>query len=493
MDGVLGLLLFAVAAVVMYYAVRPPDGEDAPVLQPEPLPQPVPAIEPHGNESTPPPGAAGAATGTPSGATTRTPTGAGHARLPTLRSGTGDILGYGTTGDDGYRHAGGYAAIELLTTGYAPMKDAIVEVAVIRMDSRGAPIETYRTLVRPRPGDPVSDTLGTIAADDLLDAPTYAELTPTLLDLLAGSVVVTLRAGHAGAFLAARFLQSGQLPDRLPALSLDKFVPTLLGTPNLRPATLARRLATPYPVPPTAMDRAALVAACVPPLLDRFGDALRYPCPPYQADQTGQARNIITVAGARPSTPRRTPWTPVPPIPFLSDLLAAAPLSVHEMNDPRVAAYLEDVTTLLAQGRIVKDEVIDLGQRLARAGTSTERIRAISSRLLESLREASFGHPTLSPTQLRHLRAAAASLSVPGYFDDLIPPPPEPVPEPGSGSFARPVRKPPPAAKLPRCGNCLRVGHYTAMCPTPGVGRVASIGRAEPPGRVGPIRPIGPA
>ncbi len=503
MEGLLGLLLLAAATAVLIGMGRSRRGSDprepgrpSQVLPLMPLEDPGPpdavVVGPDG-AAAPASSRDGAAAPTSSrdGAPANAPANA-PAHAP--RRGD-DLLRYGGGSGPGVPHTGGYAALGLLTTGYAPMKDAVVELAVVRMDAQGRVAETFSTLVRPGHGEPAADTLGTIDTEDLLAAPTFDEIAPRLLEWLSGVVVVAHHGGHAGRFLAARFLRAGMLPQPMPALNLDRFGPGPFGTPNLRAATLARRLGLTHPVPAAALDQARLVAACLPTVLARSGASLRYPCAP--ADHAAGAAVVpgtVLIGGSGGG--RRTRPPAAAAVPFLADLLALAPIGAQEMNDPRVAAYLEDVASLLVQGRMVKSELADLAQRMARAGTSTDQLRDISARFLESLREAAFRRTALSSTDVRHLRAAATSLGVPGYFDDLIPPRPPEVPEPGSGSFARPVRKPPPATpppRLPRCGNCLRVGHYTAACPMPATGRALGGGRVEPPGRVGPIRPIGPA
>ena len=483
MEGLLGLLLLAAAVLVLVALHRPRHpgpGCGRPVAT---------SSVPRATDPGPPAGE-------------RVPTGervpAGEPP-PRPRPRGDDLLRYGGPGCAGVPHHGGYAALGILTTGYAPMKDTIVELAVVRTDPAGAPLETFTTLIRPHDGEAVTDTLGTIDPEELLAAPTFAQLAPTLLALLSGVVVVTHHGGHAGSFLAARFLRAGILPDPMPALSLDRFGPSLFGTPNLRAPTLARRLGVAHPLPATAADQARLAAACLAALLARPGKPLRYPRAPVAADRhvvVGAASTMPMTGAGVDGGRRRTPPVTVTPQPFLSELLAQAPISAQELNDPRVAAYLEDVAAMLAQGRLVHDELGELARRMARAGTSGQELRAISARFAESLREAVFGRPSPAPTELRQLRAAAASLGIPGYFDDLVPLPAPRAPEPGSGSFARPARRPPPPrppVRLPRCGNCLRVGHSTVVCPMPAAGPALGIGPLEPPGRVGPIRPIGPA
>lgn len=499
MEGLLGLLLLGVAATVligMGRSRRTPGqgpGRTSPVT-PLTAPRdaaPLDALVVDQDGAPPPAGSAASPSASPAAGSA-----AGSVGTPARVSRRGDdLLRYGGGSGPGVPHPGGYAALGLLTTGYAPMKDAVVELAVVHLDAQAQVTQTFSTLVRPAHGEPAADTLGTIDTDDLLAAPTFAEVAPRLLELLSGVVVVAHHGGHAGRFLAARFLQAGMLPEPMPALSLDRFGPGPFGTPNLRAATLARRLGIDHPVPATAQDQARLVAACLPTVLARWGSSLRYPCAPVD-QPAGSAVVPGTVLTGGSGGSRRHRRQAAAPVPFLAELFALAPIGAQEMNDPRVAAYLEDVASLLAQGRMVKTELADLAQRMARAGTSTDQLRDISARFLESLREAAFRRTSLSSTDVRHLRAAATSLGVPGYFDDLIPPPPPQVPAPGSGSFARPVRKPPPQqppARLPRCGNCLRMGHYTAACPMPPAGRALGAGRVEPPGRVSPIRPIGPA
>ncbi|MBK8437739.1 MAG: hypothetical protein IPL37_14820 [Austwickia sp.] len=512
MEGLLGLLLLGAAALVLAGVISTRSARSRGASDP---------VDRRSGGSGPPVMLAELADLTHLANATDPAEGSGGGResraTPTpARGRTRELLQYAGTDARGYSHTGDYAAIALLTTGYAPYQDSVLELAVTRTDGRGHPIERYCTLLRPTHGTGaagVLDRLRTISPDDLLDAPTFAELAPAVLELLAGAVVVTHHGAHEQGFLATLFVKAGILPEPMPALSLDRFGPNLFGTPNVRTGTLARHLRVAFPVPATAADHADLVAATLPSVLSRLGPSLTYPCRP--ASVPAGSTQVITPGGARIHGLRRHRPPAAIVTPFVGELLAAAPLSVQELNDPAVAAYTEDITVLLSAGRIVKDEVNDLAQRMARAGTSAEQLRAIAARLLESLREAAFRRTTspasaatsrlaskpvktgaLTDTELRHLRASATSLGIPGYFDDLIPPPVPVAPEPGSGSFARPVRKPlppEPPARLPRCGNCLRMGHYTAACPSFGTSRTGAIGPVEPPRRVGPIRPIGPA
>lgn len=390
----------------------------------------------------------------------------------------GRLLRPGEAAADGEAvHRGPYAVVSLATSGFTPMRDRVVEIAVVRLDANGRLVDEWATLLDPAPGDVGPLLLHGLVVPDVAGAPRFGDVGRSLLARLEGHVVAAHRADLTQAFLAAEFRAASLLPPTFPALDTFRLAQASIPTPNHRLPTLAAHLNL---APPTgaAADDARLVTGVAAAVLGRHREAIVYPVPAPPAlsgpaPPPGPARS----RSHRPPAAATDPW--------LAELLAGLRMGAREAHDPRVALYVETVVGLLARGRIVADEVRELGGVLARSGYSAADIQGVLEHLLESIREAAFERPRLGAARLRHLRAAAASLGSPGYFDDLVPPPAPPAPPPGSGSFARPVRKPPPPprppARLPRCGHCLTIGHYTSMCP-----------RRRRPGPVSPVDPVAP-
>lgn len=384
---------------------------------------------------------------------------------PASRPARTRLFGLGSLTPGGVRHDGGYAVVGYTTTGFTPVRDRIVEIAVLHTDAAGKVQGRYTTYLSP--GQSAIPEHLSHLTDHLLQAPSFARAAPHLLALLKGRVVVTQHAEFLESFLDAHLMESGVLAPSLPALCTFEMGRATFATRNHRLGTLAREVGARAVVGRSATDDAYAMAAILPAVLARHDGALTYPCAP--AEDSG---GVLLQNGPPPhaGATGTDPW--------LAELFARSSGLARELNDARVARFLDVLVPLLLQGRLVVEEVRDLTRLLVAAGYSAADLRAIQERLLENLRRAAYDGKTIPRTGLHHLRATAVSTGIPTYFDDLIPETPPPAPAPGSGSFSRPVRKPLPPAPpphAPRCGHCLQMGHYTSQCPKRERGPVRAI------------------
>ncbi len=392
------------------------------------------------------------------------------------------LFGYGVraTGPTltGHRHDGPFTVLAISTTGLSPASDRIIELAMVRLTADGRVTHRWSSVL-----DPAGQPLGLTAVNglttrDTAGARTFTDAVGPFMTLAGGAVVVAHNAEFAEAFLLHEFLRAGLLAPSVPALSATRLAQVTVATPNHRLGTVAHHLGVRHGPDGSATAEAAALADIFPPLLRRHAGTLVYPVPPLPP---------LPLDRVPPGRLRRGPVPGRHADPWLDELMRAVPISALEVHDPRAAAYVEMLTTLLARGHIVTAEARELSGLAARAGFSPAAIRSILERFCELLRQAAFeATPRLGPAHVRHLRAVATSLGLSTYFDDLIPPRTQVAPEPGSGSFSRPVRKPLPPAPprlAPRCGHCLAIGHWTPACPR--------LGRRDA-GRVTPIRPITP-
>lgn len=103
----------------------------------------------------------------------------------------------------------GFAVIDFETTGlFAGGHDRVVEVAMVHVDPNGEIEGRWDTLVNPG-RDLGPQHIHRIRAAEILDAPTFAQIIPRLLELLAGRVVVSHNASFDLKFLAAEFDRAG--------------------------------------------------------------------------------------------------------------------------------------------------------------------------------------------------------------------------------------------------------------------------------------------
>lgn len=103
----------------------------------------------------------------------------------------------------------GFAVIDLETTGLLTgMHHRIAEVAVVHVEPDGSISGQWETLVNPE-RDLGPQRIHGILATDILSAPTFAQIAPRLVELLAGRIIVAHNAAFDMGFLTAEFERMG--------------------------------------------------------------------------------------------------------------------------------------------------------------------------------------------------------------------------------------------------------------------------------------------
>ncbi len=127
-------------------------------------------------------------------------------------------------------------ALDLETTGLSPRRDAITEIAVVRLE--GGERRTYTSLVRPhRPIPPEVERITGITNELVRDAPPLEDALSGALPLLEGGVWVIQNAGFDLGFLAPALARLGV---RMEPEVIDTLVLARRGLPGLKSYRLAR-------------------------------------------------------------------------------------------------------------------------------------------------------------------------------------------------------------------------------------------------------------
>jgi DNA polymerase III epsilon subunit-like protein len=111
-----------------------------------------------------------------------------------------------------------YAIIDLETTGLDKTRNRIIEVAIRRIDANGKFIDEISTLINPEVSDVGPTFIHHIKAEDILDAPTFSEFAPEILNRISGSIVVAHHAAFEDGFLGAEFARIGVGIPNIPAI-----------------------------------------------------------------------------------------------------------------------------------------------------------------------------------------------------------------------------------------------------------------------------------
>jgi DNA polymerase III subunit epsilon len=102
----------------------------------------------------------------------------------------------------------GWAVVDVETTGLHPVRDRIVEVAVIRLGPNAEKVDEWSTLVNPG-NRPLGGRIHGIRPRDLEDAPPFEVIREDLLARFAGRVIVAHNASFDVGFLQAETIRSG--------------------------------------------------------------------------------------------------------------------------------------------------------------------------------------------------------------------------------------------------------------------------------------------
>ena len=200
-----------------------------------------------------------------------------------------------------------FAVIDVETTGLDPERERVLELAILRADEQGRPIDHWVT--RFHPGGPVRAThIHGITDADVAGAPRFADLAVQIGTALQGLVLVAHNAEFDLAFLQAEFARAS-----LPMPQVSTYC-TLQGStvylPHLRRRTLAEccgALGVTHQQAHSALGDAYAAAG----LLERYLAMDRQTG--YDAPLTA-SRALRDGAAARPSAaPSLPPSAPAPP------------------------------------------------------------------------------------------------------------------------------------------------------------------------------------
>lgn len=307
-----------------------------------------------------------------------------------------------------------FAVVSIATTGLSPVTDRIVEFAVVRADADGRVVDDYVTLLDP--GRDVGPLLvHGIASDEVLQAPTFADVAGELLARLDGAVVVAHDAAVVERFLAAELARIDVALPLNPALCARWLARRTLRAPDQRLDTLARVVGLPVPDTATALADARLLAALLPRMLGALGERPRFLTGIRPMPEVAVAVGPATRTGE----PRPAPGG------WIASMVARLPRAVVDAPNADAQRYVDVLTSALADGRIAGGE----GQLLARlagsAGIGADQVLALHRRVLGHLRACALENSILTTAELRQLRTVASGLGLPDAFDDLRPTSPQ--------------------------------------------------------------------
>lgn len=291
-----------------------------------------------------------------------------------------------------------FTVIDVETTGFAAHKhDRIIEVALVRADAAGSITDTWHTLVNPDRSPGPTHVHG-ITAEQLAGAPRFADVLPFIASRLAGTVVVAHNALFDLGFLSAEFLRSGTQPPLWPTLCTMDLAGHFTDARRLHDCCHAAGIT--LHAAHTALGDATATAF----LLEHYlRDAPLLGIDPFEV-LTEQDLPLTTADRCDPPLVKsRTAHIDTPAVDSLPLLAARAQLTGPA--DPAANAYLDVLTTAVADLQLSAAERQDLTQAAQTWGLEPHRITRLHRLLLRQLA------PHLSDTDRTRLTLALATES----------------------------------------------------------------------------------
>jgi len=302
----------------------------------------------------------------------------------------------------------GFAVIDFETTGLFPGRgDRVVEVAVVHVDPDGTVTGTWDTLVNPR-RDLGPQHIHGIRSSDVLDAPTFEQIAPRLIELLSERTIVAHNASFDTRFLIAELTRIGYTPD----LKTQALCTMQLATEFLPGSgrSLADCCAA-YDIELTGAHRASVDALATARLLEAYilGTPLWQGWADYAA-ASGVAWPALTGGSAQPTQWRPREASAVTPRSFLERIagtMSAFAGSVEELD------YLALLDRCLLDRQLSVHESTSLVEFAAQHGVSRSACEQLHARYFTDLARAAWADGILTATELADLAAVAELLSIP--------------------------------------------------------------------------------
>ncbi|WP_263118763.1 exonuclease domain-containing protein [Cellulomonas fimi] len=317
---------------------------------------------------------------------------------------------------------GGFAVVDVETTGLSPRRDRVVSVAVIQLDRQGNVQDEWSTLIDPQ--GPVGAThIHGITQQDVVGAPIFGEVVPHLLPLFEGRVLAGHNMSFDSSFLKYEFGRAGWGWPTVPMLCTlresQHFLPYLdrrrltdccwacdielvdahsaLGDARATAALLSHYLVGGTGIAPLSAHRALVDLASRTTWPQRAGDGHLFDADEPRRPLTARARSVIRRAPAAHPT-----------------LLESFTLSdAIEAGAPDEALpYLETLVAALEDVQITEEERIALDHIAEANGLEDTEVAAAHRGLLQALAREAVEDGVLRAAERTELRSTAELLDV---------------------------------------------------------------------------------
>jgi DNA polymerase-3 subunit epsilon len=325
--------------------------------------------------------------------------------------------------DSAPREASSFVVLDVETTGLFPTKhDRIIEIALVRLDEAGHPLEEFVTLVNPE-RDIGPTRIHGISARDVLGAPLFSEIAGDVIARIEGTVLVAHNARFDSDFLAAEFSRLGfQLPKSPMVCTLHLARTGRIPVASYKLGSMCKELNIPHPGVHAALNDARATAMLFSMLLRRVWTSKS-----KRLMDLGCESEIIPPTSRWPRltpTGKRLERSSIPPQEspsFLSSLVTRLAPAAMAGSSAAADEYIDLLNRALEDRRVTAEEGDLLLETANRWGLAREDVAAIHQNYLVALVNAALQDGIVTKAESSDLYEVGRLLGFEAvYADQLI-------------------------------------------------------------------------
>ena len=173
---------------------------------------------------------------------------------------------------------GPFAIIDLETSGFNPPECKILEIAILKIDSKGNEIERFTTLIDPQDDNVGRTDIHQIDLSMLIGAPNFEEVSGRILEMIEDSVVVAHNARFEENFLFHELTEAGLDLPIIPALDTLWLSRQTKQLPNYKLQTVVSSFEENFANQHTALGDVIAVSKILPKMIS-LAKPIFYPIP----------------------------------------------------------------------------------------------------------------------------------------------------------------------------------------------------------------------
>ncbi|TRZ88033.1 MAG: 3'-5' exonuclease [Streptomycetaceae bacterium] len=294
-----------------------------------------------------------------------------------------------------------YAIVDLETSGLEPSGARVIEIAILLMNAEGVILEEYATLINPGNGEVGPTFIHHITEEAVSTAPTFKEVAGDILQRLDNRIIVAHHAAFEDKFLASEFRRAGIKLPPLPALDTLWLARQVVELPNYKMQTVLQKYGVAEIDLHTALGDVRALASILPKLLTLLPSIL-YPV-------THSAFPAIPISGRQKT---RVTNLKKGEKGWISSLLEKLPENGSEITSEIETDYLELLTKVLGDGKIVGEEAKALSKLAGEAGLGRNQLMQLHEAFIKQIRVQAEIDGNIDPVEMKSLENAIKALSL---------------------------------------------------------------------------------